>query len=98
MIFGATGDLAQRMLLPALFGLHRDGLLPKDIRLLATARSAMDQEGFRKVVADAVERRVPRGEQRPSQLASLLRSGRASYRIPAVVEERLRKFPGAELR
>ncbi|HKL54218.1 MAG TPA: hypothetical protein VJ902_09670, partial [Wenzhouxiangellaceae bacterium] len=28
VIFGATGDLAQRMLLPSLLGLERDGLLP----------------------------------------------------------------------
>ena len=29
LLFGATGDLAQRMLLPSLFGLHIDGFLPK---------------------------------------------------------------------
>ena len=30
LLFGATGDLAQRMLLPSLFGLHIDGFLPKE--------------------------------------------------------------------
>ena len=30
LLFGATGDLAQRMLLPSLYGLHADGLLPED--------------------------------------------------------------------
>ncbi|MBL8263939.1 MAG: hypothetical protein JNM58_16115, partial [Xanthomonadaceae bacterium] len=39
-IFGATGDLAQRMLLPSLYGLHRDGLLPAGLRILGTARSS----------------------------------------------------------
>ncbi|HEY1136550.1 MAG TPA: hypothetical protein VGE64_03575, partial [Xanthomonadaceae bacterium] len=39
-IFGATGDLAQRMLLPSLYGLHRDGLLHPSLRILGTARSA----------------------------------------------------------
>ena len=29
LLFGATGDLAQRMLLPSLYGLHADGLLPR---------------------------------------------------------------------
>ena len=48
---GATGDLAQRMLLPSLYSLQRDGLLPPKLRILATARSPYDDEGFRKVVA-----------------------------------------------
>ena len=45
-IFGATGDLAQRMLLPSLYGLQRDGLLPKDLRILGTARSELDAQGY----------------------------------------------------
>ena len=28
LLFGATGDLSHRMLLPSLYGLHADGLLP----------------------------------------------------------------------
>lgn len=28
ILFGATGDLARRMLLPSLYGLHADNLLP----------------------------------------------------------------------
>ena len=55
-IFGASGDLAQRMLLPALYGLEADGLLPADLRVLGTARSGMDDDGFRRFVADAIER------------------------------------------
>jgi glucose-6-phosphate 1-dehydrogenase len=38
-IFGATGDLAQRMLLPSLYGLEDDDLLPASMRILGTARS-----------------------------------------------------------
>ncbi|HET8818772.1 MAG TPA: glucose-6-phosphate dehydrogenase [Xanthomonadaceae bacterium] len=53
-IFGATGDLARRMLLPALYRLEADGLLPPRLRVLGTARSEMDDAGFRGVVADAV--------------------------------------------
>ena len=39
LLFGATGDLAQRMLLPSLFGLHTDGLLPDELTITGTARS-----------------------------------------------------------
>ena len=37
LLFGATGDLAQRMLLPSLFGLHTDGLLPDELTITGTA-------------------------------------------------------------
>ena len=35
----ATGDLAARMLLPSLYGLDSDGLLPGELRIVATART-----------------------------------------------------------
>lgn len=46
VIFGATGDLAQRMLLPSLFGLERDGLLPDSLSVLGCARTEMTGEQF----------------------------------------------------
>lgn len=39
VLYGATGDLAQRMLLASLYFLERDRLLPDDLRILATART-----------------------------------------------------------
>ena len=39
LMFGATGDLARRMLLPSLYGLDADGLLPDDLRIIGTART-----------------------------------------------------------
>ena len=38
-LFGASGDLSQRLILPALFNLFLDGLLPNRFRLLAVDRS-----------------------------------------------------------
>ncbi len=46
VIFGATGDLAHRMLLPSLFGLERDGLLPEELRVLGCARTQMTRAEF----------------------------------------------------
>ncbi len=71
-IFGATGDLAQRMLLPSLYGLQRDGLLPERLKVLGTARSALDEAGFRELVAQAIERAVPAGERDEAALRGLL--------------------------
>ena len=72
VIFGATGDLAQRMLLPSLYGLQRDGLLPQRLKILGTARSALDDEGFRTLVSESVAQRVPRGEVSESHLRALV--------------------------
>ena len=58
VIFGATGDLAQRMLLPSMYSLYRDGLLPDDVRILGTARGELDDAGFRASVAEALAKRV----------------------------------------
>jgi glucose-6-phosphate 1-dehydrogenase len=56
VIFGATGDLAQRMLLPSLFALHADRLLPPQLTILGTANRELDTSGFRSLVAAALER------------------------------------------
>jgi glucose-6-phosphate 1-dehydrogenase len=60
IIFGATGDLARRMLLPSLYFLERDGLLDKRLRIVGAARSALDANGFRALVRDAF---LERGEK-----------------------------------
>jgi len=58
LVFGATGDLAKRMLLPSLFGLDADGLLPPGLRIVTTARSRLDDSGYRDIAAQALERFV----------------------------------------
>ena len=47
ILFGASGDLTQRKLLPALFRLHQAKRLPKEFRLIGYARSKLDDDGFR---------------------------------------------------
>ena len=58
VLFGATGDLARRMLLPSLFGLDADGLLPPDLKIVGTARTALDDEQFRARALEALEQHV----------------------------------------
>jgi glucose-6-phosphate 1-dehydrogenase len=55
LLFGATGDLSRRMLLPSLFGLHADGLLPAELQIYGTARSQVDDAAFRETAAKALE-------------------------------------------
>ena len=59
LLFGATGDLAQRMLLPSLCALSHDGLLPDDLRIVGTARSDMDDKAFRNFAREALEKHLP---------------------------------------
>ncbi|MEO9463736.1 MAG: glucose-6-phosphate dehydrogenase [Marinomonas sp.] len=59
LLFGATGDLAKRMLLPSLCALHADGLLAEDLSIVGTARSEMDDAGFRNFAREALETFLP---------------------------------------
>ncbi len=47
VIFGASGDLVRRKLVPALFSLHQRKLLPKQFSAMGFARSQMGDEAFR---------------------------------------------------
>jgi len=56
VLFGATGDLAKRMLLPGLYRLAVSGLLPGRYRIIGSAPAAvaLSDDGFRRHVRDAV--------------------------------------------
>ncbi len=50
VIFGASGDLTARKLIPAIFNLAKDGHLPKNFVVLGASRSSWTHEEFRKNV------------------------------------------------
>src|SRR5207237_10551951 len=56
VIFGATGDLAHRKLLPALYNLAHEGALPERFDLVGVARSEMTDEQFQETVRESIER------------------------------------------
>jgi glucose-6-phosphate 1-dehydrogenase len=60
-MFGATGDLAQRMLFPSLFFLDEDGLLPRDVAVIGCARSKHDRDGFVSLVERWIKERADHG-------------------------------------
>lgn len=57
VIFGASGDLAHRRLIPALFNLFRRGLLPGDFRAVGCARTEIGDEVFRKSAHESISKR-----------------------------------------
>jgi glucose-6-phosphate 1-dehydrogenase len=59
VIFGGTGDLSTRKLLPALYQLHRDRLADRLHRIIATGRGAVDTEAFRQDAERNLHRFLP---------------------------------------
>ena len=72
LLFGATGDLTRRMLLPSLFGLDADNLLPDGFRIVATARSAIDRRQYRATAAEALTAHIDPDRLRPDTVARFL--------------------------
>ena len=58
VIFGATGDLAARMLLPSLYHLDADGLLPGPLKIVGSARTPMSREAYVERVRRDLDDRV----------------------------------------
>ncbi|HEY4276856.1 MAG TPA: glucose-6-phosphate dehydrogenase [Conexibacter sp.] len=54
VLFGASGDLARRKLLPGLLRLFQAGLMPEDFRIIGTSLDDLDDAGFRDVAHDAI--------------------------------------------
>ncbi|MDE8650170.1 glucose-6-phosphate dehydrogenase [Novosphingobium album (ex Liu et al. 2023)] len=59
LLFGATGDLSRRMLLPSLCALDADGLLDPQIEIVGTARSDLDDAAFRNFARESLEQFLP---------------------------------------
>ena len=55
VIFGASGDLAKRKLLPAVYTLYREHLVPPNFSVVGFSRSDMSDDEFRSRMRDAVE-------------------------------------------
>ena len=51
VIFGATGDLSRKKLLPALFDLHQKWVLPKKFKIIGFARTDLTNNQFKDLVA-----------------------------------------------
>lgn len=84
VLFGATGDLAARKLIPALFSLHCAKMLPAKTYALYVGRTPMAEEAFRAKAGAAVKKAYPAAKA--EELASFLARGRylhADYEDPS---------------
>ena len=95
-LFGATGDLAHRKVIPAVYHLWRTNLLPHEFVLLALGRRPYDDESFRAEVRKALEqysRVLPLDEAAWRSFSHRIRSctfATSSFRAPIIVLMRIR--------
>lgn len=96
IIFGVTGDLSRKKLMPAVYDLANRGLLPPGFSLVGFARRDWEDQDFEKVVHDAVQQyaRTPFDEDVWKQLAQGIRfvpgefdDDEAFVRLKETVEE-----------
>lgn len=88
VIFGVTGDLSRKKLIPAVYDLANRGLLPPGFALVGFARRDWDDQDFMKVVYDAVKEyaRTEFHEDVWAQLAEGIRFVSGTFDDPAAFE------------
>ena len=59
VIFGGTGDLARRMVIPSVYKRFLAGQIPDGMRLIGAARSELDDDGFRQMIREAFDEFAP---------------------------------------
>src|ERR1700722_3741934 len=75
VIFGATGDLAHRKLLPAIYNLAHEGQLPERFEVIGVGRRTHEDEDFRDTVTHSIER-FSRRRPDPNVMEGLLNEAR----------------------
>lgn len=73
VIFGGTGDLARRKILPGLFRRFASGQMPDGARIIGAARSDLDADGFRAMIKEALEEFVPKKARTPKSVTDFLK-------------------------
>jgi glucose-6-phosphate 1-dehydrogenase len=73
IVFGGTGDLTYRKLLPAMYHRHRDKQLPEEARIFGASRRPMSDEDYREATAKALREHVAAAELEPEVVESFLR-------------------------
>ena len=72
VIFGATGDLARRKILPGLYRRWKEGQIPEGAAIIGAARSDMDAERFRELARAALEEFLAPRDLEPAMVTRFL--------------------------
>ena len=74
ILFGGTGDLAWRKLMPALFQAFRHGTLPEGGRIIAVARDELSHEQYRSLIQSRFDGVDLAKRPTPDEFARLIRA------------------------
>src|SRR5690606_15557147 len=66
-IFGGTGDLAARKLIPALYNLFLDGYMPKEFTIVGLGRTEYNDESYKEVLLDGLNKYSRSGVADPAK-------------------------------
>lgn len=83
VIFGVSGDLARQILIPSLYGLACQGLLPEPFAIIGFARQEWDDEAFREDMREIVRRKKPFREALWQRFARTLTYVQGDFSSPA---------------
>jgi glucose-6-phosphate 1-dehydrogenase len=88
VVFGAMGDLTRRKLLPALYNLQANGLLPREFAFVGVARRALDDAAFRDYAAAAARELAPRpaGAPAPADFTTRVHYVKGDFEAPQTYE------------
>ncbi|WP_136682920.1 glucose-6-phosphate dehydrogenase [Falsirhodobacter xinxiangensis] len=86
VIFGGTGDLARRKILPSLYRRHVGGQMPAEARIIGAARGEMSDDDFRAFTREAIEEFVPATKRDAKTLEEFLETLRY-VRVDAVGQD-----------
>ena len=68
VLFGASGDLASRLLLPSLAGLVGEGSVPKNMQIVGSGTDELSTDDFRKKITDALAVHAAQVDEGPRQI------------------------------
>ena len=72
VVFGATGDLARRKIMPGLYRRWLDGQIPEGSRIIGAARSRLDAAGYAELIREALAEFVTEAELADARLEPFL--------------------------
>ena len=98
VIFGASGDLTKRKLVPALYALAADGLLPHGFTVIGASRTEMSDGSWREAMREGVEKhgRVPLRDDLWNSFAEGLRYARVDFEAEDGFAELRRRLEEAD--